>query len=215
MSLYTTQLRTICQALTHDSDSDPFEVIQKSAPLIFDFNFPIFDEDYRLPLEIKILSHFYTREIGEETVPLWKFRLRTKLNEIMPLYNRIYESELTEYNPVYTHDLTRTSDRRGSNDTTSSSNTTNQNWTLFSDTPQGGLDGLDSEEYLTNATKNTGTGNQSDNTKATTLDEYIERVQGYDGGKTASALLREFRENLINTDMLVIAELEPLFMQLW
>ena len=56
--------------------------------------FPIFDENYRSVLETKILRHYYTREIGFETVGLWKHYLKTKLNEIMPKYNKLYEASI-------------------------------------------------------------------------------------------------------------------------
>ena len=52
------------------------------------------------------MKHYYTREIGEETVGLWKLRLDAKLNEIMPYYNQLYKSELLEFNPLYDVDLT-------------------------------------------------------------------------------------------------------------
>ena len=50
--------------------------------MIFDFDFPIFDEDYKIPLEKKILRHYYLREIGFETLGVWKLKLNDKLNEI-------------------------------------------------------------------------------------------------------------------------------------
>ena len=106
MAKYTTEVRTICESKAGLTESlggnDVQKIIEKSAPLIFDFDFPIFDEKYRKGLEIKILRHFYTREIGFETVGLWKLKMCTKLNEIMPLFNKLYESELLEFNPLYT-----------------------------------------------------------------------------------------------------------------
>lgn len=105
MSKYTTEVRFICEAeagLTESAGFDDIEdILTESAPKIFNFPFPIFDETYRLPLEKKILRHYYTREICEETVGLWKLRLSQKLNEIMPYYNQLYESELLEFNPLY------------------------------------------------------------------------------------------------------------------
>ena len=61
----------------------------------------MFDENYRQALCTKILRHFYTREIGEETVGLWKLRLDARLNDIMPYYNKLYESEALKINPLY------------------------------------------------------------------------------------------------------------------
>ena len=185
MSKYTTELRCICETYAGCKSSaggDKIEtIIQDAIPHIFNFNYPIFDADYRNVLETKIIKHYYTREISEETVGLWKLRLNTKLNEIMPYYNQLYKSELLEFNPFYDVDLTRdhnvqnnnnkndvlestgdnviTSKGTASNDSTSNSNTTsnfeedNTQRTLYSDTPQGSLSNVDNETYLTNATK--------------------------------------------------------------
>ena len=111
MSKYTTEVRFICEEasglLESKGYNDIESIIAKAIPKIFNFNFPIFDENYRNVLETKILKHFYTREIGEETVGLWKLRLNTRLNEIMPYYNKLYKSELLEFNPLYTANLQR------------------------------------------------------------------------------------------------------------
>lgn len=108
MSKFTTEVRFICETLANNSESTGEtsidEILKKSAPKLFNFDFPIFDEKYRLPLEIKILRHYYTREISEETVGLWKLRLQCRLNEIMPLYNKLYKSELISFNPLYDTD---------------------------------------------------------------------------------------------------------------
>lgn len=112
MSKYTTELRFICETEAGKTESVGFsdvdEVITAALPHIFDFDFPIFDENYRIPLETKIIRHYYTREIGLETYGLWKLKLQTKLNEIMPYYNKLYESELYTYNPLYDVDMTTT-----------------------------------------------------------------------------------------------------------
>lgn len=105
MSNYTTEVRYICESnsgLEHSVGfNDIDKVLAKSWNKIFNFSFPIFDENYRQILCKKILLHYYTREIGFETVGLWKLKLQTKLNEIMPYYNQLYKSELLEFNPLY------------------------------------------------------------------------------------------------------------------
>ena len=115
MSKYTTEVRYICEYYAGLDKSvggtKVDDVIEKSIGGIFDFDFPIFDENYRSVLEEKILKHYYTREIGLETVGLWKSKLNTKLNEIMPYYNKLYNSELLEFNPFYNINRTTKSDR--------------------------------------------------------------------------------------------------------
>ena len=69
MSKYTTEVRYICETYAGLSESSGYsnvdDILTKAAPKVFDFDFPIFDEDYRLGLEKKILLNYYTREICE------------------------------------------------------------------------------------------------------------------------------------------------------
>ena len=112
MAKYTTELRSICEEFAGYDESVGYskvnEVISKSRSKVFNFDYPIFDEAYRSVLETKIIKHYYTREIGAETVGLWQMWLDTKMNEIMPYYNKLYESELMEFNPFYDADYTKT-----------------------------------------------------------------------------------------------------------
>lgn len=103
MSKYTTEVRFICEnsaGLSVSEGADNVDsVLDKCWNKVFNFDFPIFDENYRQVLCRKILKHYYTREIAHETVGRWKLALNAKLNEIMPYYNQLYKSELLEFNP--------------------------------------------------------------------------------------------------------------------
>lgn len=248
MSKYTTEVRFICETACGLEESVGYskveEVITKSAPKIFDFDFPIFDENYRLVLERKILKHYYTQEIGEETVGLWKLRLNTRLNEIMPFYNKMYESELLEFNPLYDADYYKEGNRDGQRTDDETINSLggshrenipkNSQWTLFSDTPQGGITGIANAEdpsvvsnaYLTNATHviTDATGSKDDTTTGqttgrdtdiTTTEQYLDHVWGKFPGRSYSKMLLEYRETFLNIDLRIINELQDLFMGLW
>ena len=109
MSKYTTEVRFICEqlyGLTESKGYDDVDAIVANACLRIFENFPIFDEEYRLPLEKKIIRHFYTREICAETVGLWKLWLNNRMNEIMPYYNQLYQSALLEFDPLHDTDYT-------------------------------------------------------------------------------------------------------------
>lgn len=234
MSKYTTEVRFICETASGLRESkgstDIDTIITNAIPKIFNFSFPIFDEKYRTILEKKILKHFYTREISEETVGLWKLRLGVKLNEIMPYYNKLYKSELLEFNPLYTTNLTRTkktdydSNRNINNNGTinNTNNNSNVSVELYSDTPQGALTGIENETYLTNARKNTDNVNSSYSTTNSdsgtdalnSTEDYLETVIGFEGSN-ASDLLIKYRNTFLNIDMMVIEDLETLFFQLW
>lgn len=109
MSKYTTEVRFICEQYYGLDESKGYDdvdtIITNAANRIFE-NFPIFDEAYRLPLEKKILRHYYTREICAETVGLWKLWLNNRMNEIMPYYNMLYSSALLEFDPMHDIDYT-------------------------------------------------------------------------------------------------------------
>lgn len=116
MSKYTTELRFICESLVPNYEMKSInEIIEEARQKIFDFEYPIIDESYKKILETKIIKHFYIREIGLETYGLWKLRLDSKMNEIMPFYNKLYESELYKIDPLINTNITKTSSTNGNN----------------------------------------------------------------------------------------------------
>ena len=247
LSKYTTQVRFICESKSGLNESMGFlsvdEIISKSWDKIFTTKVTFFDENYRKIICSKILKHFYLREIGAETFGVWQLWMNTKLEEIMPLYNQLYESCNLKFNPFFDVDLTRehkgkgntvsNGDNRTINNTTVNANSITHNngvnRDLYSDTPQGALTGVENETYLTNARKNidenttnTNTNTNSVNnetntnkTEANTTDEYIETIVGKQGSKNYSALLKEYRETFLNIDMMIIEEFNGLFLNLW
>lgn len=64
--------------------------------------YPIFSEEYRASLNAKIFSHYYFHEIGFETVSRFKHYLNATMNEIMPYYNQLFQSQLLAINPLLT-----------------------------------------------------------------------------------------------------------------
>lgn len=236
MSKYTTQLRFICETcakLTESSGFIDIEVIlDKSWNKIFT-DFPIFDEQYRAELCKKILRHYYTREICCETVGRWKLFLSDKMKNIMPYYNQLYQSELLKIQPFVSVDRsvshtgsgseTKTTTRNGTNTSSSSTDGSTNTWSYYSDTPQGGISGLDSIDYLTNATHNVGSDNttsrlngattDNETGNGTTKDTYVDKVLGFEGNQ--SEMLLKFRETFLNIDMMVIDELKDLFFTIY
>ena len=215
MSKYTTEVRFICETaagLTESAGSSKVnEIITKAAPIIFNFDWPIFDEAYRLGLEEKILRHYYTREIGEETVGLWKLRLEDRLNLVMPKYNQLYESAKLEFNPFYDVDYTRQGTNSGEGTSSGTTNSTGNN--MHSDTPQNGLESVLSGEYLTDA--DVSNGESSSSSQNSNSGEFQESIKGKMPGTSYSRLLKEYRQTFLNIDRMVIDELNDLFMGVW
>lgn len=170
-------MRWICQTKANLDTGDINTIISTSAPKIFD-NYPIFDEAYRTTLNTKILRHYYTREIGEETVELWRFRLNTRMNEIMPYYNLLYKSATLNFNPLY--DVDYSTSRSGTTDSTgdsmSSTNATETQTTAGSTSKVSATDSTDKasahitrnrneDESTLEAVKTNGISNQESLTK--------------------------------------------------
>ena len=242
MSKYTTEVRFICESKAGLSDSVGFnqidDVISNSWNKIFD-NFPIFDESYRSVLCSKILKHYYTREISAETVGLWQLWLNTRMGEIMPYYNKLYESALLEFDPfkdtnysrnhggTFTGDTVRNGRSEIYVDNSVTSNGTSNSKNLFSDTPQGAITNIENESYLTNATlikdtdtntTNTDGNSTTQNTETTGItntDNWIETIVGKQSTVSYSKLLQEFRDTFLNIDVMIINDLSDLFMNLW
>ena len=95
MATYTVEVRTLIE--------NHFDLGLKS--------YPIFDENYRATLNGKIIDHYFFREIGQETAAQFRFYLNRTMNEIMPYYNKLYESELLKFNPFYNVDHELRSDK--------------------------------------------------------------------------------------------------------
>lgn len=187
MSKYTTQVRFICESKSglevSGGSCDVDNIIAGSWNKIFTSKAPFFDENYRSVLCSKILKHYYMREICCETVGIWTLWMNTRLEEIMPYYNQLYESAKIKFNPMHDVDLTRKHERNvegtkeengtrtetsdgnrtltGNRDTDATGNSTRNTTSssdetkrdLYSDTPQGAITGLENENYLTNARK--------------------------------------------------------------
>ena len=165
MAKYTTEVRSICEHLAGYDASQGYQsvksIIEKSRSKIFNFEYPIFDNSYKSVLETKILKHYYGREIGAETVGRWQLWLDTRLNEIMPYYNKLYESELLEFNPFYDVDLT-TDHTRAGNEKGTETGATDVTATGKSDTTRSDTTQNDVSEEVSNDLQRAETGTIKD-----------------------------------------------------
>lgn len=234
MSKYTTEVRFICEKYAGLDESKGYssvnDILQDSWDKVFDFNFPIFDEDYRSVLCQKILKHYYTREIAFETVGLWKLKLDTAMNEIMPYYNKLYESELLEFDPLKDADYYKEHEGEDAGSGTDSGTTTQSDtgthtgtvrdeathdetigdvgnvqlsetsWDVYSDTPQGALTNVDNNTYLTNARKVTHDA-ETDTTNDRTIEGSNDNVRTFNEGTSNTGRgTSELSRRYSNTD---------------
>lgn len=226
MSSYTTQLRYVCESLIglHKSVDRPSvdSVIKQASPILFGFPYPIYDETHRDELQEKIIRHYWTREIGQETVGAFRLRLQVKMTEIMPYYNKLYEAMASDFDVMGDTNYVRSHEEDGNDhiggEHTSQNSGGVQATGRFLDTPQGNIEVLD-DGYLTSASKS----ETIDNTKnIMTLNDDThhnlkrkETVKGKVGSLSYGKLLQELKNGILNVDMMIIEALEPLFMGLW
>lgn len=187
----------------------------------FDFglkSYPIFNENYRDTLNNNILNHYYENEIGFETASLFKFYLNQKMNEIMPYYNSLYESQNKILDNMFDNVDIKEDFIRNTNtsaNSVSSSNSNNKN--LFQDTPQGSLDttSIENQSWATNITLNEGNINDNSNTSGASDENYLKHIKGNNGNKYKIEVLNDIKNNLLNIDMMIINDLNELFMQIF
>lgn len=197
----------------------------------FDFQmtqYPIFDENYRETLNNNILYHYYENEIGFETAPLFRLYLNQKLNEIMPYYNELYKVQKKLINEnLLLNNVNLTEQLSGQNSTTTSSTSqstnsgTSNNKNLFQDTPQGQISNtdIDNQTWATNLTldRNTtnNTINDSNSATGSGTNSYLKTIIGNNGGKFNIDILNDIKNNLMNIDLMIINDLNELFMQIF
>lgn len=221
---YTISVRWIVESYSQEHpDITTDQKIAIALPKIFNFDFPIYDESYRLTFENKLIRHFYFHEINITSIGRWKFMLREKLNLIMPVYNKMYEAVAIKYDPLIDTQMHETYTRN--NNLTSDSSTngnvtqkdTSNNSQVYSDLPQTTLHGGD---YATNSTQNEGTANSTQNASQTAnatsnnKETYEHDNTGF-SSRSQQALLMEYYESLRNVDEMVFNELRELFMLIY
>lgn len=174
-------------------------------------DYPIFDEAYREGLNKKIIDHYWNQEIGVETIDMFILVVKRKMNEIMPIYNQFYESQLLAIDPFLTFDTTTDTENSSISTGTNGSTSNSQGRAVSSDTPQTQLSA--NGDYATGITDNVG---ESINTgEADSADEStgLVNTKGFSGAM--SDLLLRYRETFLNIDMQIIAELKECFMMIW
>lgn len=208
-------------------------------------------------------------EIGAETVALWKFWLETKLWEIMPYYNQLYETTVKDYD--YMVDLDTTEEFTGNesklekatfksnenmdtdttDDTTRNSTTDGSvtdkvtgspiSHTMHNDFPQAPLETTktyatyedyrqdtlsqdtvtDTLETQDDTIKNIKTTNQETNYSSNnSVDGNVDTThnihrKGLNGARSFTDLLLQYRDSLLNIDMMIIDDLSELFMSVY
>ena len=174
------------------------ELIEKNVK-IFDFDYPIYSEEYRPTFEEHFIEHFYYDEIGQETVKRFKDRLKIKLNLIMPYWNKIFMADNLEQRILDNYDVTETYEREVKNKI----NSTSKN--IYTDSGIEKID-FDAVDYASTLSKDIGESN-NDNTE-----KWTRKMQGNIGVQTDSDAIVKYWQSLRKIEEEIFKECDDLFM---
>lgn len=219
-----------------EKDEDDYTKIKDLAKegrnIIFNFEYPLTNNITKEKFETMILNHFLQRRIGFETVTAFRIQLDVKLNEIMPLYNKMFNAlenwEIFNDGEVTTRTGTDTTTSQNTNNT--SNTLTNQSSTSTTDTsdrrnselPQNRLEDLRNGSYVTNYNYDTNTNNGQDSSTSqessqatnngTDNKQYSETITRTPADKIA--ILKEMQENIKSIYTMIFKDLDCLFYQI-
>ena len=208
------------------------DLAKEGRSTIFNFDYPLSQYIEKEKFETMILNHFLQRRIGFETVTAFRIQLDVKLNEIMPLYNKMFDAlenwEIFNDGEVTTRNATDNTTTQNTNNTSNS--LTNQSTTSTTDvsdrrnseSPQNQLEDVRNGSYVTNYNYDTNTNNGQDNStsqgtsqatnQGTDNKQYNETITRTPADKIA--ILKEMQENIKSIYTMIFKDLECLFYQL-
>lgn len=109
MAKYTENLFNIVLHPSRDTQNlTRDERIEIGRKFIFNFDYPLFDEKYRKIFESHFIKNFYMDEIGQETFGQFQLQLEVWLLINMPYFNKLFESEMIEFDPLENSRMTTT-----------------------------------------------------------------------------------------------------------
>ena len=216
-----------------DKEEDDYTKIKDLAKegrtTIFNFEYPLSNNINKEQFETQILNHYLMRRIGFETVTAFRIQLDVKLNEIMPMYNKMFDSlenwSIFEDGETTTREGTENRTNESTNTSTNTleneSNTTNEDIQdkRTSDTPQSKLENVRDGSYVTNygydtsnsESHDTSSSNGTSNSNTTGKDDnvYQETIKRSPADKIT--ILKEMQENIKSIYTLIYEDLDCLF----
>lgn len=213
------------------------DLCRTASPIVFDFAYPLSIKVNKEQFETMILQKFLMRRIGYETYLAWKLALEVKMNEIMPYYNKLFDS-FEDWNLFEDGETTTRTGRddtagnsTGSTATQSAGTTTTQNASAtsatsdrrYSNLPQNQLSDVRDGKYITDynydqnsATDNSssnGTNNVSTNVSETNSNSeqklYSETIEKDAGNKIE--IFEKYLENKNKIMTMIYKDLDTLF----
>jgi len=176
---------------------------------IFDFDYPLSTHVDKEDFEVMILNHFLMRRIGYDTLNAFKIALNVKMNEIMPMYNKMFDM-LDGWNIFNDGEITsRTVTDSGTNSLNNITTSQNTSDRRYSDTPQNQLQNVRDGKYITDYNYDTANGSVSSSSAGTDSRSTLESITRTPSDKMK--LYREFIENKKSIMTMIFEDLDVLF----
>ena len=196
------------------------ELSKKARTTIFNFDYPLSSNVTKEEFEVMILNKFMQRRIGFQTFTAWQLQLNVKLNEIMPLYNKLFDSlegwDLFNDGEQVTRDVTDNRVIDGTSTQIGSGTTNQTSDKRYSELPQNQITDVQNGTYLTTYNYDTDTGSTTQNSSTTTksddkgtLNETIKRSPS-----DKIKIYQEFIQNKNNIYTMIFKDLDTLFYQI-
>lgn len=168
---------------------------------VFDFEYPLSTHVQKQDFEIMILNHFLMRRIGYDTLNAFKIALDVKMNEIMPMYNKMFD--MLEGWDIF-NDGERVVET-GSNSLNNETTSLNTSDRRYSDTPQQQLQNVKDGKYITDYNFDTDNGSVTSNSTGSDT-RTITRTPS-----DKMKLYKEFIENKKSIMTMIFEDLDELF----
>lgn len=208
MSRYTTELRIIVQNTSIEEVEGWFKDYELSDYLTAQ-EIAVINERgtwTKDKLASLIVQHYWMREIGLETVALFKHQAKVAMAEIMEEKAPLIYSASLQYDPLVNVDFTETYTENTSQDGNADGLNVN------SDTPQGQI----SKSSILAGNYATSTGASEGTSHSEGTQTYTRKQKGNSGAlTTAQALVRDYRKTIIMINRDIIKDLSPLFMNIY
>lgn len=173
----------------------------------FNFDYPLSTNIDKETFEINILNHFMLRRIGAETFTAFQINLNAKMNEIMPLYNMMFDniSGINLLNESYS----RTGSDNSSTNNSISNSASSTSDKRYSDTPQNKLTEVQNGEYVTEYNYDTNTDSSTSQGNSQNARTYSETYTKSPSNKVAQ--IKELQKEVKSIYSLIYDELDDLF----
>jgi hypothetical protein len=209
-------MQVVLRSIIPDKTVKAKDLAKEGRNLIFDFEYPLSDHISKENFEMLILNHYMMRRIGYETVTAFQIALNSKLNEIMPFYNKMFDS-LSNWDIFEGETIERIGQEKnkGENSLENESNTENSNIQdrRYSDTPQNRLEDVRDGSYVTEYNYDTANANSKDksNSKGTSKNDrdYNEKIIKTSPNKIE--ILKQMQSDIKSIYTLIFKDLDDLF----